>query len=201
MKKVALGIVYWILQCTWGILETIIGLFVALFMVCLGCKPKRVGYTWYFETDKFKNFGGLSLGTTIVVGKYNAPCVLWHEYGHTIQNCIFGPFKLFVVSVFSVVRYWMREYYGTNKQDAITFVQSIVAGVAAIMLFTGMMMLINHYVNAWFFVLMSLSIYLLIIDAYTLWEEHKYNKLGQMTDYDSAWFEGTATKFGTKALN
>ena len=32
-----------------------------------------------------------------------------HEYGHSLQNCILGPFMLIVVNLPSTVRYWYRR--------------------------------------------------------------------------------------------
>ena len=42
-----------------------------------------------------------------------------HEFGHSFQNAILGPFMIFLVSIPSAIRYWyqtIRESKGkTNK--------------------------------------------------------------------------------------
>lgn len=48
---------------------------------------------------KWNAKGGLSLGLFIFTPKYdveNAQLIRVHEYGHTIQSLVLGPFMLFV---------------------------------------------------------------------------------------------------------
>jgi hypothetical protein len=33
----------------------------------------------------------------------------WHEHGHAIQSCIFGPLFPFIIGIPSVVRWWYRK--------------------------------------------------------------------------------------------
>lgn len=50
--------------------------------------------------------------------------VLPHEYGHSIQNIIFGPLFPFVIGIPSALRYWYRELNSekiTTPYDAIWF--------------------------------------------------------------------------------
>lgn len=99
-------IIYWIGQCTWGLLMNIIGLITALFMLIIGKTPYRVGHTFMFYFGK--GWGGLTLGAVIIVAGDSSLSVLFHEYGHTVQNLIFGPFELFI-GIASAARYWYRE--------------------------------------------------------------------------------------------
>ncbi len=38
-----------------------------------------------------------------------------HEFGHTVQNCLFGPLFPFLVAIPSATRYWLREIF-PNKE-------------------------------------------------------------------------------------
>ena len=84
-----------LLQCTWGILQTLIGLgfFLAL--------RKDCSHRWYrgcIDTQ-WKHTGGLSLGLFIFTpqdGQPNANPIRVHEYGHCIQSLLLGPLMLFV---------------------------------------------------------------------------------------------------------
>jgi hypothetical protein len=84
----------------------IIGFIAALFMLITGKKPYRVGHTFVFAFGK--GWGGLTLGAVVIVAGDSSLSVLFHEYGHTVQNLIFGPFELFI-GIASAARYWYRE--------------------------------------------------------------------------------------------
>ena len=99
-------ILYWIGELTWGLLMNIIGLITALFMLIIGKKPYRVGHTFMFYFGK--GWGGLTLGAVIIVSHDCSFSTISHEYGHTVQNLIFGPFELFI-GIASAARYWYRE--------------------------------------------------------------------------------------------
>lgn len=124
MKKVLLGIGYWFVQCTWGILMNIAGILVTLF--CLAFLKGKIHKNGYgFITEVKGNWGGLSLGAFAICGSYNqkdGPCYDpdWfeftrkHEFGHSIQNLFLGPLFPFVVSIPSSIRYWL-SYFGKLK--------------------------------------------------------------------------------------
>ena len=99
-------ILYWIGELTWGLLMNIIGLITALFMLIIGKTPYRIGHTFMFYFGK--GWGGLTLGAVVIVAGDSSLSVLFHEYGHTVQNLIFGPFELFI-GIASAARYWYRE--------------------------------------------------------------------------------------------
>lgn len=99
-------ILYWIGELTWGLLMNIIGFLVALFMLIIGKKPYRLKHTFVFAFGK--GWGGLTLGAVVIVAGDSSLSVLFHEYGHTVQNLIFGPFELFI-GIASAARYWYRE--------------------------------------------------------------------------------------------
>ena len=57
----------------------------------------------------------------------NNECVVLHECGHGLQNIIWGPLMLFVISIPSVIRFWYRRHqnkkgiYNLKAYDAIWF--------------------------------------------------------------------------------
>lgn len=120
MKKVLLGIGYWIIQLTWGALLTIPGLLVTAFCILfLKGKPHRNGYSYIVEVGG--DWGGLELGAVALCGRYSqedGPCYYpeWydhtrkHEFGHSLQNIVWGPLYIFVIWIPSSVRYNYRNW-------------------------------------------------------------------------------------------
>lgn len=98
--------IFWLLSLTWGLPMTLVGGVVYIALRITGHKPKKVGYTTWFEVGT--GWGGLSTGPVIVTCKNSRMSVLSHEYGHSINNCQLGPFMV-VWSIASMIRYWYRE--------------------------------------------------------------------------------------------
>lgn len=109
MKK----IFYIFFQCTWGILQTFAGFF--LFLIYF--REKHFFYHGAVVTQ-WKNGSSVSLGLFVFVSKRfeinkkkNPSCVesevssrlLVHEYGHTIQSILLGPFYIFAIGVPSLL--------------------------------------------------------------------------------------------------
>ena len=97
MKKL-----FTVLNYTWGIVNTILGLFVALSLIIAGKRPKIRNGCFFFEVGN--GWGAFSIGTTIVTSENPRSFILQHEYGHTVQNAMFGVFNLFIVTIPSLVR-------------------------------------------------------------------------------------------------
>lgn len=133
MKKILLGILYWIGQLTWGIVMSLIGLITALIcIIFLKGKVHKNGFTFIVEVGG--NWGGLNLGCVSLCGGYTTVCPdeNWfqhtrrHEFGHSLQNLIFGPLFPFIVAIPSAIRYHYQNYRSSkglpNKEyDAIWF--------------------------------------------------------------------------------
>lgn len=102
MKKL-----FYIMSLTWGLPLTLVGLMVASVLLVCGYKPKKHGYCYYFEVGG--GWGGLNLGIIFLTSKTSSLHTKNHEHGHAIQNCIFGFFMPFVVTIPSAIRYWYRE--------------------------------------------------------------------------------------------
>lgn len=84
------------------------GLAVSLVMLITGHRPKRWGYCWYFEAGK-KRWGGCEWGPVFIKDRYESEHIKNHEFGHGLQNCVFGPLMPFIVSAPSSIRYWTRR--------------------------------------------------------------------------------------------
>ena len=107
---------FYFLSFTWGLPFTLFGLIVALILRVLGHRSKKFALVRFFEIGE--NWGGLELGLFFVCNKRPTFRIRCHEFGHAIQNCIFGPLMLFIVCIPSAIRYWYRElhYYRRGKK-------------------------------------------------------------------------------------
>lgn len=120
-KKILTPSVFYLLSWTWGILMSFIGL-------CgVGCiklygrltnqtfQLEKHGYCYYMSIGE--TWGGVNFGMFFFTDSHNNLSTRWHEHGHAIQNCFWGPLMPFVVSIPSAVRYWKRfiEYTKTGK--------------------------------------------------------------------------------------
>lgn len=112
-----LQVLYWLISLTWGALSSIPGLLVALFAILfLKGKIHKNGFTFIVEFGG--NWGGLNLGAVSFCGGYTTVCKdeNWfehtrrHEFGHSMQNLIFGPLMLFIVGIPSFIRYHYQNY-------------------------------------------------------------------------------------------
>jgi len=99
---------YFLLSFTWGLPMTLIGCIAAVAMIITGHKPKRFGWAIYFEIGK--GWGGVNLGPVFICNRDSSDNLKAHEFGHSIQNCYFGPLMIFIVAIPSATRYWIREW-------------------------------------------------------------------------------------------
>ena len=98
-----------ILNHTWGIVMTLIGYTVRLVLWIAGIKGTKVEFTRVYKVGK--GWGGLNLGTTILVASdCNMRHTVPHELGHSIQNAMFGVLSPFLVTIPSAIRYHYRRY-------------------------------------------------------------------------------------------
>lgn len=100
-------IFHFILNITWGLPLTLIGAIVALVLICTKHKPKRFGGCIYFNVGR--SWGGLELGLFFILDRHNVVHTRRHEFGHSVQNMIFGPLMIPIVCIPSAIRYWYRE--------------------------------------------------------------------------------------------
>ena len=98
-------ILFYLLSCTWGIIMTLIGAFIAIALLVTGHKPR------------LKNYGGFNCGMFFFASEYPSLHILQHEGGHGLQNIILGPFMLFI-SCWSALRYWWRHWQEKRGRGA-----------------------------------------------------------------------------------
>lgn len=131
MKKL-----FYVLNFTWGIIMNIIGAIgAALVSLETGIKPTRHAGNIVFKFGHY--WGGVSLGIFTFMCLEADEHTLNHEFGHSIQNAIFGPFFIPLVAIPSFIR---CQKFNNNIKKGIP----------------------------------------------------------NEEDYDAAWFEGSATKWGTE---
>lgn len=100
------------IQWTWGFPQNFIGL--TLLPLLRGRRFRYHGalITLYRPVRFLSNEDGFSLGTFIFMpegwSEYDRKHLAAHEYGHTVQSLILGPFYLFAVAIPSVI--WVRVY-------------------------------------------------------------------------------------------
>lgn len=106
---------YYILNLTWGLPMTILGYILTLILWPFTCERKHYNYIFgnHLVFGRVNNSSwGFSVGTCFFtsLGGYQYSELKKHEFGHTCQNAILGPFQLFLVLIPSVVRYWRRAH-------------------------------------------------------------------------------------------
>lgn len=116
-------ILYYILNFTWGILLTLLGYFLMLILLPFG-KVKRFNYVLYLTFNRRTGWG-FAMGAVFFVGKDYNTFMLNHEYGHTVQNAILGPFMIFLVAIPSAIRFWYRNFLRSIKINPKTFYDDI----------------------------------------------------------------------------
>ncbi|MCB1176950.1 MAG: hypothetical protein KDK36_05160 [Leptospiraceae bacterium] len=107
-----------IIDFTWGIIGTGIGLIFGFAQILFGNKVDIINGTTIFKNSNLmiKNTG-VSLGPVLSAGKTTIPGIPefyeWgHEFGHTRQNRILGPFYIviMVASVVSIMNNWKGKH-------------------------------------------------------------------------------------------
>lgn len=110
---------------TSGLLLSLVGSIAAGILVLLGHKPIPHGYGYCFKIGK--SWGGLNLGYFSFMCVDAPERTFYHEYGHALQNCVFGPAMPFKVTIPSAIRYWTFIFKAlagqeiTEEYDAVWF--------------------------------------------------------------------------------
>lgn len=111
---------YYILACTWGSIMTFIGLLVSGSLYLVKSKAKFnitfKPYNFIYSISVGPDYwGGCNLGLCFLRDQKSDDSVAAHEFGHTFQNCIFGPLFPFLVAIPSAARWWDRELNKDKK--------------------------------------------------------------------------------------
>ncbi|MBQ9484260.1 MAG: hypothetical protein IJU82_08725 [Ruminiclostridium sp.] len=115
MVSIFKRVIFTVLQCTWGILQTLAG--AAVFLVLIKRKHfiYRAGVATLWQRGE-----SLSLGLFFFVSEQasedrrNELCA--HEYGHSVQSVILGPLFLPVIGLPSSV-WCMMPYFGRLRAE------------------------------------------------------------------------------------
>jgi len=114
-----LKIIYILLQCTWGIIQSSLGLMVFLYFLKA---PHEIYHGAIYTKWNLK--GGISLGLFIFTpDKEEIWCqqMAVHEYGHTWQSLMLGPSYLFVVGIPSIIWSKLPKCIQMRKDRNLTY--------------------------------------------------------------------------------
>lgn len=185
--------IYWLVSFTWGCLMTIPGALAALFLLLTGHKPKRFGWSIYFNVGNA--WGGLEIGPFFLTDSSDSYHTKCHEHGHGLQNVAFGPLFPFLISIPSSIRYWLREIISyKNKILYCSLIAFTSISVAVVGMVLGAL-----YCKAVEYVFTGIFFYATYLSLWLFDEVEKYNS-DNYPKYDDIWFEGNATKVGTSFM-
>ena len=92
-------VLFILIQWTWGLPQNLAGLFVYFIQKANSTHGKyRNAVVSYW-----KKRDSMSLGMFLFIGRGDRERLLKHEYGHSIQSLILGPFYLIVVGIPSIL--------------------------------------------------------------------------------------------------
>lgn len=211
IKKVLFSILFWVVSLTWGIIMTLIGLLITGVLNLVKFAGWVAGYDLKIKTHRNgcslitevgKNWGGVALGAVALCSNYSETSKSWfehtrrHEFGHALQHLVLGPLFIFVVAIPSATRYWLTSFKGRKNKNIFG-----ICICAALLLIAGLSSLLGIFINPWFYILPAfIVIYTAIYGSWLLKTEiPKYDV--HAPAYDSIWFEGGATKEGTKVID
>ena len=106
---------YYFLQFTWGIIQNAIGLLLFIILKIF----KQLSHTRNFNNTLVSNWkikSSLSLGIFIFLGNNR---LIVHEYGHSIQSLILGPFYLLIIGIPSLI--WAVFFENYRKKNNIGY--------------------------------------------------------------------------------
>lgn len=104
-----------LVQCTWGILQTLAGFFV--FLTQRG-RPRIVYRSAVVTVWKYRS--SVSLGAFVFVSD-NEKILIAHEYGHCIQSLILGPLYLLAVGLPSVIWAGAAVFKRLRREGGVSY--------------------------------------------------------------------------------
>ena len=125
------AVLYIVWQCTWGILQTLLGF--AHFLIYIKCK--HYFYHGAIVTE-WNNRSSVSLGLFVFVtaepyfyeklkNEYSmeelSKRLFVHEYGHTIQSLLLGPLYLIVIGIPSTLWGFLPYYNKKRKDEGLSY--------------------------------------------------------------------------------
>lgn len=124
-------LLYYFLSFTWGIIMTLISLLVTVVLFIPSLFTKKIQfhrYGWIYYVKLGKYWGGFETGIMFLRDwESDEDYINCHEFGHTMQNILFGPLDPFISTIPSVIHYWLSELfpkYGAKPYAALWFEDS-----------------------------------------------------------------------------
>ena len=122
---------YWLIQCTWGLPQTLLGLVLCL----LHRRDERFLYHGAVVT-RWQGRSSMSVGPFVFLtanpffadqfdGQYTreelSERLLVHEYGHTIQSLLLGPLYLVIIGVGSTLWGWLPACNRLRREKQVSY--------------------------------------------------------------------------------
>jgi len=189
-------VIFWLLSLTWGLPMTLVGAAAALILALKSYVPTRWGPCWVFVVGE--GWGGINLGPVIIISKTSKIRTIYHEIGHALQNCLWGPLFPFVIAIPSAIRYQLREREELKnkvKFSSIFDIALIVISVVHLILLK--FNFLNMFVTLLLFII---DLYLILIDIWLTFKEIPKYEI-TIPSYDDIWFEGQATRWGIEFMD
>ena len=105
-------VLYYILNLTWGLPLTLLGYITTLVLLPWTIRIYKYHYIYSVQTVLFSHGleWGFEMGTCFFtsMGAWTSNSLRCHEFGHTCQNALLGPFQIFLVWIPSMIRFWYR---------------------------------------------------------------------------------------------
>ena len=111
MKK----LLFWLVQCTWGFPQTLVGLIT--FLICR--HDPHETYRGCIVT-RWDNRGSMGMGMFLFLG-CNDPQVRVHEFGHSVQSLILGPLFLPIMGIPSFLWCNIPYFQRMRKEKHISY--------------------------------------------------------------------------------
>lgn len=105
---------FYLAQFTWGILQNLLGFIIFVFAAATGRYKRRVGRAFVCQVPF-----NVSLGCFIFVVDSYDELLIKHEYGHTLQSLILGPFYLLIIGLPSLI--WAGFFDEWRRKRGISY--------------------------------------------------------------------------------
>lgn len=118
--------IYYFLQWTWGILQNLAGLGMRCYLLIKNRNRDKASFKFFGAqvTELEKGHGSMGMGMFIFLGHKgdkDEKEVLVHEYGHTWQSAILGPFYLIVIGLPSFTWAFLPVFNKMRKKKKIRY--------------------------------------------------------------------------------
>ena len=113
-----------ILKIVWQMPQIIFGCIYLLFLKIIGGILMKTNYKG-IDVYRKKSKGGVSLGNKIFISPRGTERTVMHEWGHTRQSLILGPFYLFVIGIPSILWAMTHKTLAPNKSYYWFFTERI----------------------------------------------------------------------------